>query len=66
MPKMSLETVMSELDTFEEGVTERKRQAYMRRAVAELQKVHGFSERDAASVMITVTSVVSLGPKSAK
>ena len=46
--------------------TERKAQAYMRRAVAELQKVHGMSERDAASIMITVTSVVSIGPKSAR
>lgn len=45
---------------------ERKQQAYMRRAVAELQKVHGLSERDAASIMITVTSVVGLGPKSAR
>ena len=44
----------------------KKAQAYMRRAVAELQKVHKLSERDAASIMITVTSVVSLGPKSAR
>lgn len=43
----------------------RKRQAYMRRAVSELQDVHGLSERDAASIMLTVTSVVSLGPTAA-
>lgn len=51
-----------------EGVEmiDRKQQAYMRRAVAELQKVHRLSERDAASIMITVTSVVGLGPKSAR
>jgi hypothetical protein len=47
-------------------ITEQKQQAYMRRAVAELQRVHKLSERDAASIMITVTTVVSLGPKSAK
>lgn len=45
---------------------ERKAQVYMRRAVAEMQKVHGLSERDAASIMLTVTSVVSIGPKSAR
>lgn len=45
---------------------DRKQQAYMRRCVAELQKVHSLSERDAASIMITVTSVVGLGPKSAR
>lgn len=43
-----------------------KQQAYMRRAVAELMKVHRLSERDAASIMITVTSVVGLAPKSAR
>jgi hypothetical protein len=43
----------------------KKQQAYMSRAVAKLQKVHKLSERDAASLMLTVTSVVSLGPKSA-
>lgn len=45
---------------------EAKQQAYMRRAVAELMKVHGLSERNAASIMLTVTSVVGLAPKSAR
>lgn len=49
-----------------DDMIDRKQQAYMRRAVAELQKVHRLSERDAASIMITVTSVVGLGPKSAR
>lgn len=46
-----------------EAEADAKTQAYMRRAVAELQKVHGMSERDAASIMLTITSVVGLGPK---
>lgn len=49
-----------------DDLIDRKQQAYMRRAVDELQKVHRLSERDAASIMITVTSVVGLGPKSAR
>lgn len=32
----------------------------MQTVVVELQKVHGLSERDAASLAITVTSVVSI------
>ncbi len=55
-----------EADRRIEAEYEKKAQAYMRRAVSELQKVHGLSERDAASIMITVTSVVGLGPKSAR
>ncbi len=55
-----------EADRRIEAEHEKKAQAYMRRAVSELQKVHGLSERDAASIMITVTSVVGLGPKSAR
>lgn len=46
-------------------VTEQKAEAYKRRAHAELMKVHRLSERDAASIILTITSVVSLGPKSA-
>lgn len=49
-----------------EAEHEKKTQAYMRRAVTQLMARHGLSERDAASLMITVTEVVSLGPKSAR
>lgn len=45
---------------------ERKAQAYMRRAVTQLMARHNLSERDAASLVMTVTEVVSLGPKSAR
>jgi predicted XRE-type DNA-binding protein len=37
-------------------------QKLMQRAVAELMKVHRLSERDAASIVITVTSVARLEP----
>jgi hypothetical protein len=37
-----------------------KTQKLMQKAVKELMKVHRLSERDAASLMITVTSVVGL------
>lgn len=47
-------------------ITDQKQQAYKQRAHAELMKVHGLSERDAASIILTITSVVSFGPKSAK
>lgn len=47
-------------------ITEQKQEAYKRRVHAELMKVHGLSERDAASIILTITSVASLGPKSAK
>ncbi len=57
---------VSDLEGADDDARDRKAAAYMRRAVAELRKVHGLSERDAASLMITVTSVVSLGPKSAR
>lgn len=45
---------------------EKKAQAYMRRAVTQLMARHGLSETVAASLMLTVTEVVSLGPKSAR
>lgn len=57
---------VNDLEGADDDARDRKSAAYMRRAVAELRKVHGLSERDAASLMITVTSVVSLGPKSAR
>jgi hypothetical protein len=47
-------------------IVAQRAQEYMRRAAAELHKVHKLSERDAASIMLTVASVVSLGPKSAR
>lgn len=43
-----------------------KAQAYMRRAVTQLMARHNLTEREAASLMLTVTEVVSLGPKSAR
>lgn len=65
---MALHKTADDVNDLEGGddLIDRKQQAYMRRAVAELQKVHQLSERDAASIMITVTSVVGLGPKSAR
>ena len=39
-------------------------QKLMRKAVKELMSIHRLSERDAASLMMTVTSVVGLAPKS--
>lgn len=41
-------------------------QKLMRKAVAELMRVHRLSERDAASLMMTVTSAVDLAPKKRK
>ena len=38
-------------------------QELMRKAVAELMSVHSVTERVAASLMLTVTSVVRLAPK---
>lgn len=38
-------------------------QQLMRKAVKELMTVHGLSERDAASLVMTITGVVSLVPK---
>ena len=60
------EAMRKGFDAVDADAAGKKAQACMRRAVAELQKVHKLSERDAASIMITVTSVVSLGPKSAR
>lgn len=66
MPKHKTADDGNDLEGVDDDVAEMKAQAYMRRAVAELQRVHRLSERDAASIMLTVTSVVSLGPKSAR
>lgn len=65
MPRHKTADDVTDLEGIDDLI-DRKQQAYMRRAVAELQKVHRLSERDAASIMITVTSVVGLGPKSAR
>lgn len=39
-------------------------QKLMRKAAKALQSMYGWDERTAASVMLTVTSVVGLAPKS--
>jgi hypothetical protein len=46
-------------------IAEQLTQEAMRAVVSELQSVHLLSERDAASIAITVSSVVEMRPKNA-
>jgi hypothetical protein len=55
-------TVREVEDALDDTAFERT-QKLMRAAVKELMSVHRLSERDAASIMMTVTSAVDLSPK---
>lgn len=52
-----------DINTPSRPTPEEKREALLRTAVRAIMETHGLSERDAASIVITITSVVRLAAK---